>query len=1105
MKRKTGELAAEWEPEQGTWHGWNGSQADWEREYRKRLSQARNAGEVWTIWQEASQQITMNEIHLTTALKGCQGDPKIAMRIFRKATDAGVAVNAVHFACVLKVPGTPTKKLLSRMKEHSVEGNRFTWNAALTGCAAQDAWRLFEQIDRPDRYAIASLLKKCTPEEVPKALKIAKKHGIQPDRAILNSAATASPGSFLKILKQIPLKPDLQFFNIVLNRAVDFDLPDVARKAFVELKAQGLRPDSFSLNRFLAALLRQGPSEGSEARSVLETHRKLIDKHTWTILGKSLVESGRANEALQIYRQERRTFGRLKPDVAFFNVYLGACAKAAAMDLAQEIWGDLSRFAKADLVSHHCMIQVYAAVGQLDSAEEELERMEANGIEATARTYNSLIDAASKAADFKRARRLLQAMQERELEADVFTFNILINSAANMGRCKRADSYFRKMQELGISPDAVTAVSLLNAYSHGGEAEKALAFFEKLPSFGLEPTTSCINALVDCLSRSGLFDAAWERVEAAEAKGLADTVTYMAFLGACRNLKSKLHAKEAFARLKEVADKPALASAYVLLSELYESLGKHGKAQKLEAERVASGLVKQRGESYLHLEEGEESGLTVRTFTAGPVSASEEATRAEGAEVDSELCTALAALTRRLRAAGHEPDLASASARHESAKEKALSLESHSEKKALALALHRRKSLCSAISITKNLRVCNDCHGAMMVASRAYSCEIHLRDRSRWHIFKDGMDPGNSQMGPRLEQRRETIRPGDALMASQRSPGSPELIPAALARLPSVEPRGQRHRFVDVCHALCAELSVRPGPEAPRRACLFWQPGIAGFLAADVDAMKTAMMRAAEDGRLDDVKDFVERGEDVNAKSKAGYTAMMWAASNGHLEVVKYLAEQGADVDAKDDDGWTAMMWAAGNGHLEVVKYLAEQGADVDAKDDDGWTAMMLAASRGQLEVVKYLAEERGADVDAKDDGGNTAMMFAASRGQLEVVKYLAERGASVDARAKYGATAMIWAASLGQLEVVKYFVEEQGADVNYKTKHGSTVMFQAGEYGHLRVVKYLTEQGADVWAVDELGVPLWRKIKDKDVVQWWRQQVTTWKLCQRVAGNKKT
>ena len=38
-------------------------------------------------------------------------------------------------------------------------------------------------------------------------------------------------------------------------------------------------------------------------------------------------------------------------------------------------------------------------------------------------------------------------------------------------------------------------------------------------------------------------------------------------------------------RLKEVADKPALASAYVLMSELYESLGNHGKAQKLEDRR----------------------------------------------------------------------------------------------------------------------------------------------------------------------------------------------------------------------------------------------------------------------------------------------------------------------------------------------------------------------------------------------------------------------------------------------------------------------------------------------------------------------------------------
>ena len=186
-----------------------------EREYGRRLSKASGAAEVLAIWREACEEIQPNEIHLTSALKGCQDDAKVAMRILREAKEAGVQLNVYHFTCLLKIPGTPTQKILLKMKKHSIEANHFTWNAALTGCVAEDAWTIFEQIPKPDRYAIASLLKKCRPQEVPKALKAAKKHGIQADRAILNSAASAAPGSFTTLLEQIPVTPNLQFFNIV--------------------------------------------------------------------------------------------------------------------------------------------------------------------------------------------------------------------------------------------------------------------------------------------------------------------------------------------------------------------------------------------------------------------------------------------------------------------------------------------------------------------------------------------------------------------------------------------------------------------------------------------------------------------------------------------------------------------------------------------------------------------------------------------------------------------------------------------------------------------------------------------------------------------------
>jgi len=398
-------------------------------------------------------------------------------------------------------------------------------------------------------------------------------------------------------------------------------------------------------------------------------------------------------------------------------VFLGACAKNAEVKTAQMIRSDLEGYAKPDQITFHCMMQTFSAAGQLDAAEEELERMQAAGVEATTRTYNNLIDAATKAADFKRAKRLLLAMQEANRDADVFTFNILINGAANMGRCDKADRYFAKMQKMGIAPDAVTACTLLNAYSHSGETDKALQFHLQLPSLGLEPTTSSMNALVDCLSRSGKFKKAWRKVQEAEEAGLADTVTYMAFLGCCRNLKSELHAKEAFQKLKEVADKPALASAYVLMSELYERLGEGEKARKLEAKRLSLGLVKQRGESYLQLPEGGS-----RTFVAGPVDAAEQ-------EIIDKF-------NSKLRAAGHTPDLAAASARHDSEAAKEQSLCGHSEKKAVAVGLGTLFGC--PISVTKNLRVCEDCHAAMAVASRAFCREIHLRDRSRWHIFKDG-------------------------------------------------------------------------------------------------------------------------------------------------------------------------------------------------------------------------------------------------------------------------------------------------------------------------------------------------------------------------------
>jgi len=42
------------------------------------------------------------------------------------------------------------------------------------------------------------------------------------------------------------------------------------------------------------------------------------------------------------------------------------------------------------------------------------------------------------------------------------------------------------------------------------------------------------------------------------------------------------------------------------------------------------------------------------------------------------------------------------------------------------------------------------------------------------------------------------------------------------------------------------------------------------------------------------VKLLIDRGADVNARSRGGYTALKYAVDRGHKEIVKLLKEAGA-------------------------------------------------------------------------------------------------------------------------------------------------------------------------------------------------------------------
>lgn len=129
---------------------------------------------------------------------------------------------------------------------------------------------------------------------------------------------------------------------------------------------------------------------------------------------------------------------------------------------------------------------------------------------------------------------------------------------------------------------------------------------------------------------------------------------------------------------------------------------------------------------------------------------------------------------------------------------------------------------------------------------------------------------------------------------------------------------------------------------------------------------KTDMVKALlAHGAGDDVNDL-DHGSATRVVALAiyhhygdtrGATPLIYAAFGGYAEIVRQLINKGADVNKKSRDGYTALMWAAHNGHLETVRLLLDNGAD-DTLRHEGKTALDYATERFHDDVIKCLANK---------------------------------------------------------------------------------------------------------------------------------------------------
>lgn len=419
------------------------------------------------------------------------------------------------------------------------------------------------------------------------------------------------------------VRPDSSTFTVALKACaslLDLETGEEIRRQAVEF---GYEYDVFVGSSLLNLYAKCGKMD--EAMGVFDKmlRRDLV---SWTTMITGFVQSGRAREAIELYRLMQKK--GLEGDKVVMIGLIQACADLGDTKMGLSVHGySIRRCLLMDVVVQTSLVDMYAKTGHLDLASRVFKRMHyrnvvswsamisgcaQNGFAGDALELliemqsfgfkpdivslvgallacsqvgflklgksihgyivrrldfdrvsgTAVIDMYSKCGSLSCARALFDRISSR----DSISWNAMIASYGIHGHGKQALSLFFQMMESNLKPDHTTFASLLSALSHSGLVKEGRYWYDRMVSeFSIQPSEKHYAGMVDLLARSGQVE---------EARNLIDSMTtepgiavWVALLSGCSNHRKLLIGEMAAKKILELEpDDPGI---YALVSNFF--------------------------------------------------------------------------------------------------------------------------------------------------------------------------------------------------------------------------------------------------------------------------------------------------------------------------------------------------------------------------------------------------------------------------------------------------------------------------------------------------------------------------------------------------------
>ncbi|KAJ4718691.1 Pentatricopeptide repeat-containing protein [Melia azedarach] len=401
---------------------------------------------------------------------------------------------------------------------------------------------------------------------------------------------------------------------------------------------------------------------------------------SWSAMIACYARNGMAFEALELFHEMMTETQDSSPNSVTMVSVLQACAALAALEQGKLIHGYiLRRGLDSILPVVSALVTMYARCGKLELSQRVFDQMD---------------------------------------KRDVVSWNSLISSYGVHGFGQKAIQIFKEMIYHGVSPSSISFVSVLGACSHAGLIEEGKMLFQSMrKEHMIGPSVEHYACMVDLLGRANKLEEAAKIIE--DMRIEPGPKVWGSLLGSCRIHCNVELAERASKRLFEL--EPTNAGNYVLLADVYAAANMWDEVKSVKKLLEARGLQKVPGRSWIEVKRKMYSFVSVDEFNP----------QAE------QLHALLIKLSTEMKEKGYVPQTKVVLYDLDTQEKERIVL-GHSEKLAVAFGLINT-SKGETIRITKNLRLCEDCHSFTKFISKFGNKEILVRDVNRFHHFHDGV------------------------------------------------------------------------------------------------------------------------------------------------------------------------------------------------------------------------------------------------------------------------------------------------------------------------------------------------------------------------------